>query len=63
MRLVLSVGNKVLAIAPLDQNKSADLDYIAAKKRLLKTIHRLSIVALKEEPVFYIHVESKANAG
>ena len=61
MRLILSVGNKVLAIAPVDPQRSKDQNYLDAKRRLLKSIHRLSIAALKEEPVFYLQAPSKLN--
>ena len=59
MNLVLSVGNKVLAITPIDASRMYDTDYLQARKRLLKVIHRFSILALKEEPVFYLSVRSK----
>lgn len=60
MRLVLSVGDKVLAVAPLDKSKLGDPGYIDAKKRLLKSIHQFSLAA-SQEPTFYIEALSKAN--
>jgi hypothetical protein len=61
MRLVLSVGNRVLAMAPVDPQRSKDQDYLDAKRRLLKSIHRLSIAVLREDPVFYLQAPSKLN--
>ena len=63
MHLVLSVGKRVLAISPIDPNRLYDTDYLHARKRLLKIIHRFSILALKEEPTFYLCIQSKMNSA
>ena len=59
MRLVLSVGEKVIAFAPVDSKRVSSLDYLHAKMRLLRSIHKLSIAALDEEPTFYLQAPSK----
>ncbi|RYZ28711.1 MAG: hypothetical protein EOO10_08615 [Chitinophagaceae bacterium] len=61
MRLVLSIGNKVLGVAPLDPKRSFGIDYIQAKVRLLKMMHLTSIAAGEANAVFYIQVASKMN--
>jgi hypothetical protein len=61
MRLVLSVGEKVIAFAPVDAKRVNSLDYINAKMRLLKSIHKLTLATFKEAPVFYLHAPSKFN--
>lgn len=61
MHLVLQIGNKVRAIAPIDKDRAKDWDYLQAKKRLLLTIHQVSIAALREEPFFYLSVQSRVN--
>ena len=50
MNLVLAVGEKIIAIAPIEDDRIYDMDYIKAKKRLLNILHRFSITALKEPP-------------
>jgi hypothetical protein len=61
MRLVLSIGEKVLGMAPLDPKRSFEQDYIHAKMRLLKMIHLPRLSTEKPEPVFYIQIPSKMN--
>jgi hypothetical protein len=60
MHLVLSVGKQILAISPIDPGRLYDTDYLQARKRLLKIIHRFSIMA-KGEPMFYLSIQSKMN--
>ena len=61
MNLVLAVGEKIIAIAPIEDDRIYDMDYIKAKKRLLNILHRFSITALKEPPTFYLSAQSKMN--
>lgn len=61
MQLVLSIGGKVLDRVGLDNALYQDEDYLQSFTRLLLTKNELSILALKEAPVFYIEVPSKSN--
>ena len=61
MNLVLAVGEKILAVSPIEDDRIYDMEYIHARKRLLKIIHRFNIKALKEKPIFYLSASSKMN--
>ncbi len=61
MQLVLSVGNKVLDRVELRADLSNDDEYLHSVKRLLIIKNELFIIALQDEPTFYIEVASKIN--
>jgi hypothetical protein len=61
MRLVLSVGNKVMGFAPLDAKRINDRNYLEAKIRLLKSVYFINVEPRRGEPVFYIQAPSKMN--
>ena len=61
MRLVLSVGEKVIASAPVDAKRVNCLNYLHAKMRLIRSIHKLTLATFKEEPIFYLQAPSKFN--
>ena len=59
MRLVLSVGNKILDSLKIDPIRAKDNDYIKSLCRLLVVKHELTILAHQEEPNFYLEVVSR----
>ena len=58
MQLVLSIGDKVLDVVPLQPEKVKADGYLAALCRLLVVKHELTILAHLREPTFYIEVSS-----
>jgi hypothetical protein len=60
MRLVLANENKFLGI-PLGPKQSFDIDYLAVKVRLLKTMHLARLASAKAGLEFYIQRPSNMN--
>lgn len=61
MQLVLSVGSKVLDRVAIKPELSKDEEYLQSVRRLLTIKNELSIIALQEDPTFYIEAESQIN--
>lgn len=58
MQLVLSIGDRVLDRVELKADLASNDDYLYSMRRLLITKKELAIIALQQEPVFYIEAVS-----
>jgi len=61
MQLVLSVAGKILDSVAIDPKRLLDNDYLDSLRRLLLIKNELSIIALRDEPEFYVEAPSAFN--